>query len=112
MVEDVSVFVGKMFSHYCLGSEQWSILIVEVRAAVTLVSDAVNQTFCDGENVVWNVDPPIAGATNYRFLQKGIITIQNGNSVPFSNRFWPPKFDQGNKHKQPSSKKKSILFYA
>ena len=62
-----------------------SITVTSIAAVnPVLTSDAINETFCDGENVIFTATP-IAGVTNYRFERNGGIIIYDGPSNTTSN---------------------------
>ena len=62
-----------------------SITVTSIAAVnPVLTSDAINETFCDGENVTFTATP-IAGVTNYRFERNGGIIIYDGPSNTTSN---------------------------
>ncbi len=80
VVYDRPLLGGVIDPAACQSTTNSITLTVLTPTAVTLVSDAINETFCSGDNVVFTVTNPIVGVTNYRFLQNGINTIQNGPS--------------------------------
>ena len=80
VVYDLPLDGGNIDPDACPSTTDSITLTVVAPTAATLVSDAINETFCSGDNVVFTVTNPIAGVTNYRFLQNGVITIQDGPS--------------------------------
>ena len=77
IVYDLPLTGGGGIDPLACKSTTQSITVTTVAAVnPVLVSDATNNTFCTGENVIFTVTSPLAGVTSYRFTRNGGVLIQ------------------------------------